>query len=252
MSDIERLPAEVEAVGYLRPVICAHCGGTGFGRPGQIFCSTACHHESRRGRQCGVDGCARKHYGHDLCHMHLARLKRTGSLVSNSDFVVVPASEPQPVVFGSNLLPPQTWLLMAEEENGCWRFTGGSTNQQGHGKAKVGGESWGVHRLTYTVFVGAIPPGYHLDHFKFPECGCIGPSCCHPEHVRPATPRENTLRGSGPTAWNAARTHCSKCGLPLSGENVYVNDKGRACKRCKVAATRRWRARKALARKVAS
>jgi hypothetical protein len=109
-----------------------------------------------------------------------------------------------------------------------------------------------MHRLTYTVFVGPIPDGLHLDHFRYPQDGCIGPSCGHPEHVRPATARENTLRGRGPTSRNLAKTHCGTCGNPLSGPNLIVVTKGRCCRFCSVTNTRAWRARQKEASEVTS
>lgn len=198
---------------------------------------------------CVVEGCSDDRYAHGLCQKHHWRKKRTGSVLSSRDFVVVPASSPRPAIYGSELLPPQVWRYIEATPNGCWRFSGTPSNSSGHALTTIGGRKWGLHRLTYTVHVGEIPPGLHLDHFKFPDEGCIGPRCCHPHHVRPASPWENTLRGRGPTALNKAKTHCSRCNRPLSGSNVYVNHKGRACKACRAAANRRCRARQAEARR---
>jgi hypothetical protein len=45
------------------------------------------------------------------------------------------------------------------------------------------------------------------------------------------TPRENTLRGIGPSAVNKCKTHC-KHGHPFSNENTYRALDGRRCKLC--------------------
>ena len=52
----------------------------------------------------------------------------------------------------------------------------------------------------------------------------------------PLTPRENTLRGVGPSALSAAKTHCAH-GHPLSGDNLLVTwshgRPARVCRECR-------------------
>lgn len=74
--------------------------------------------------------------------------------------------------------------------------------------------------------VGPIPEGMDLDHT------CRNRGCVNPEHLEPVTTQVNTLRGIGPTAENARKTHC-KHGHPLEGDNLYVDPEGkRKCRAC--------------------
>jgi hypothetical protein len=84
---------------------------------------------------------------------------------------------------------------------------------------------------------GPVPEGLELDHYRFPQDGCIGPSCARPEHVRPVTHRENVLRGRGAAAQNARKTTCLN-GHPYD----RVNRQGaRYCSTCRAAYQREWR-----------
>ena len=91
----------------------------------------------------------------------------------------------------------------------------------------IGGQLRGAHRVAYELEHGSIPDGYHIDHL------CLNHSCVRPDHMELVSQRENTLRGTGPTAVNARKTHCPK-GHPLSGDNLYIypSTGGRACRTC--------------------
>ncbi len=51
-----------------------------------------------------------------------------------------------------------------------------------------------VHILRYVAKYGAVPAGLVLDHFACDNKGCV-----NPDHVRPVSQRENTLRC--PSRW---------------------------------------------------
>lgn len=90
-----------------------------------------------------------------------------------------------------------------------------------------------AHRYVWQLSNGDLPPDAHLDHL------CRNRACCEPTHLEPVTCRENVLRGTGPTAENAAKTRCPK-GHPFSGDNLYVTlSGGRQCRECKRAEHRR-------------
>ena len=114
--------------------------------------------------------------------------------------------------------------------NGCHEWLAGR-NPTGYGKFYGVGEQY-AHRASYRLFVGSIPVGMTIDHYRYPQDGCIGPACVNPRHLRLASQRENILRSSGITADAASATHCPS-GHPYEGDNLYVNPKGhRFCREC--------------------
>ena len=131
-----------------------------------------------------------------------------------------------------------------EDGNGCHIWTG-CRSDRGYGRARADGRMQSVHRLRYEREIGPIPDGLVLDHI----CDNGAGGCCNPHHCRPATYRENTLRGDTITARALARTHCAK-GHPLTPDNLvrrYLSRGIRACASCMKArnraATRRYRQR---------
>lgn len=122
---------------------------------------------------------------------------------------------------------------------GCWLWLGGK-NSAGYGQMKHFGKMRKVHRIAYELWRGPITPGLHLDHL------CRNPACANPDHLEPVTPRENTLRGIGPSATNARATHC-KSGHPLTPDNLVRGGNSstgaRLCKQCHRTWARQARAR---------
>lgn len=147
----------------------------------------------------------------------------------------VAPGEPIPLVHGSAVLPARVWVKLRITDSGCWEWTGQRLDE--YGQVFAGGTTWYVHRLVYTVFIGDIPDRHDLDHYRWPDHGCIGPACAL--HTRPVTRRENTLRSGGFSAWNLAKEHCP-AGHPYAGDNLYINALGyRDCRICRRARKRR-------------
>jgi hypothetical protein len=71
-----------------------------------------------------------------------------------------------------------------------------------------------------------------LDHL------CRNPACVRPDHLEAVTARENTLRGIGPTAVNALKTHCVH-GHEFTPENTRMKGIRRVCRECQRAANRK-------------
>jgi hypothetical protein len=117
----------------------------------------------------------------------------------------------------------------------CWLWKG-SKNWGGYGQVNMGGKNVrSVHKVAYELFHGSVPEGLQLDHL------CRVRHCVNPAHLDAVTQRDNLLRGDGPTAKNARKTHC-KHGHELSGDNLYAGT-GRICRICKRHRERKKRAR---------
>lgn len=120
----------------------------------------------------------------------------------------------------------------------CWEWTG-YVNKEGYGHFS----GWGfglrkpenAHRFAYKIAIGDLLPGMHIDHL------CRNRRCVKPAHLEQVTPRENTLRGIGPSALNTAKRACPR-GHRFTGANLYINPRGdRECRTCRSESARRYR-----------
>lgn len=152
------------------------------------------------------------------------------------------APVPQPIVFGSPLMPARFWDNIHVTPRGCWRWT--RTKRGGYGYMSVNGKSRRLHFLTYEVFIGPRPAGLvadHLCHTNDPTCW-LGPkcphrACCHPLCIEFVTSAENAARGRH---WRAPATHCPQ-GHPYAPPHVQYDREGYAdCATCR---KRKWRER---------
>lgn len=159
-------------------------------------------------RRCGVDECANDYYCRGLCKTHYDRLRRRGD------------------VHASTPTRDERFWAKVDRSDDCWIWLAGLTHN-GYGRFTVDGKNVPAHRWSYERFVGPIPDGLVIDHL------CRTPACVNPEHLEPVTQRENALRGVGPTAANAVKTHCAQ-GHEYTPENTYVYpSRGwRMCRRC--------------------
>lgn len=109
-------------------------------------------------------------------------------------------------------------------ESGCWVCDGQAAKYptvRVPRNCSVPTGSQYLHRVSYTLFCGDIPDGLVVDH------KCCNTKCWNPAHLQAITNGENVLRGDGPAAKNARKTHC-KAGHPLAA----VDNSGR--RRCLV------------------
>lgn len=143
--------------------------------------------------------------------------------------------------------PVGRFWVKVQKTPGCWLWTA-AVSREGYGvfgAERVGGRNRFVHshRYAYELLVGPIPDGLHLDHL------CRVPRCVNPAHLEPVTPRENTLRGIGPSAKNAVKTHC-KHGHPFTPENTRIDHRtgNRSCWTCRRQISARWNARLSASR----
>ena len=128
-------------------------------------------------------------------------------------------------MMGLSTLPERIQSKISISPTGCWLWTGAHTSRR-YGSIKWKGRARGAHCIVYELLVGDVPEGRELDHL------CRERGCVNPAHLEPVSPRENTLRGSGPTANNGRMTRCHR-GHELSGENVYLWRGMRHCRACR-------------------
>lgn len=114
-------------------------------------------------------------------------------------------------------------------ETGCWEWTA-NIDPRGYGRFKVGGRKAKAYRVSYELAYGPIPEDLTIDHL------CRVRHCINPAHLEAVPMIINTLRGTGPTAINAAKTHCVR-GHEFTPENTYRASNGRGgygrgCRAC--------------------
>lgn len=139
------------------------------------------------------------------------------------------------IQFLDSRLPDRFWdKVQPCPMTGCWIWSG-ATNGGGYGQYRHDGKYQYAHRVTVSVFVGAIPSAKEIDHL------CRVPACCNPAHLEPVPRSVNVRRGRAGAvlvAGNRERwakiTHCPY-GHSYAGDNLYVSRAGtRACNACKV------------------
>ena len=118
------------------------------------------------------------------------------------------------------------WEKVKKTET-CWIWTA-YINKCGYGQIATSRcTSELAHRAAWKLLRGEIPVNLEIDHL------CRVRECVNPDHMELVTSAVNVLRGEGPPAKNARKTHCIH-GHPLSGNNLSVSKRQRWCKRCKV------------------
>ncbi len=131
--------------------------------------------------------------------------------------------------------------ISPEPMSGCWLWDGAWC--QGYSQMMIGSKKLRTakieygHRISYELFKGPIPEGYHVDH----ECKLT--CCVNPDHLQLLTPTEHQrvtlerLPVHPLTAKSQTKTHCPE-GHELTGRNliVGVTPRGtfRTCRTCRV------------------
>lgn len=125
-----------------------------------------------------------------------------------------------------------------EKTSDCWIWKG-AKHGRGYGNFFASGYVL-AHRFSYELARGPIPPGLTIDHL------CRNRLCVNPDHLEAVTMRVNLLRGVGPSAVAARKTHCPR-GHEYAGLNIYwTKDGRRKCRTCVVGLYAETRRRKRL------
>lgn len=178
-------------------------------------------------RICSEPACSRKHYARGYCSKHYMALWERGVL------------RPLPKRSAEERFWEKVDKRSARE---CWPWLGW-LDVNGYGQAqflRTLGHSALVHRFSYVLAKGPIPATLVMDHL------CRNRRCVNPDHLEAVTIATNVMRGIGPAAVAARRTHCKR-GHELVEENIYRVQGSRRCKVC-VSIRRRaryWSAREA-------
>ncbi len=131
----------------------------------------------------------------------------------------------------------QRLYSQAEQVGECLLRTG-YVRKDGYSLFSVGSRIDYAHRFAYELFASTIPEGLEVDHL------CRNRRCVNPAHLELVTSVVNTLRGEGPTAQNARKTHCPK-NHPFDTVNTYIDKRGhRYCRECERQKSRRNKARR--------
>lgn len=116
-------------------------------------------------RRCSIDGCDKPHRAKSWCIGHY-RMSKRGTLFP--------------------MAKPEIFWDFVEVTDDCWLWTGtispagyGSFSNSTHGTQIA-------HRIAYSKVHGPIPEGMFIDH------KCHVRECVNPEHLRLATPQQNS------------------------------------------------------------
>jgi HNH endonuclease len=122
------------------------------------------------GKGCRITGCTRPRFGLDLCNMHYARLRRTGT-----------TEDPK-----RNTVKERFWSKVDRKGiDECWEWTGARL-EKGYGAFSLSHtEQVRAHRFAYELLNGRIGPDQVVLH------QCDNPPCCNPFHLSAGSPQDN-------------------------------------------------------------
>lgn len=122
---------------------------------------------------------------------------------------------------------PDRFWSKVDKTDSCWLWKG-ALQSRGYGHLQIYGNAVLAHRHSYALAKGAIPKGRVIDHI------CRVRNCVNPDHLELVSPKENTMRGIGPTAINRRKTTCR-----LGHEFMVRGNGKRRCRICHAASKRK-------------
>lgn len=175
---------------------------------------------------CEIEGCERKILARGWCSTHYKRWWTTGT-----------TDEPP---FGPNRPRPFWEYVEVGEPDECWPFFKNRRTRTGRGVYHIGSKTITGARMAWELTFGPIPAGLLVLH----KCD-FGP-CCNPSHLELGDYFKNNRDAitRGRRKRRQLETHCAKGLHEWSEENVYTSPSGeRACRACRSATRKKWRAR---------
>jgi len=125
-------------------------------------------------RACAIDGCESRSRSRGWCNSHYQRWLNHGDPTAGR------ASRPRST-------PEERFWSKVDKSEGCWEWTSTKLTGErgGYGRFWFDGAQRLSHRFSYELVVGPIPDGMSIDH------ACHNRGCVRPDHLRPATHKQN-------------------------------------------------------------
>jgi hypothetical protein len=170
---------------------------------------------------CKIEGCERPHQARGWCELHYRRWRKRGDPLATS----TPTR-------ATGTTEERFWAKV-DATGDCWEW---NTEHllAGYGRFWDGKRDVYSHRFAWETLVGPVPAGLQLDHL------CRNRACCNPDHLEVVTPKINALRGEGPSAANARKTHCLNNHEFTDENTANRSDGGRRCRKCHSRRTLEW------------
>lgn len=128
--------------------------------------------------QCSVDQCQSTAVSRGWCNIHYQRWYKHGDPLAQC----APKYANPEAAFAANT---------RMNRRGCLIWTAGKSSA-GYGQISVAGRTIQAHRYAWERANGSIPAGLFIDH------KCHNPPCCNLDHLRLATPKQNTENMKAP------------------------------------------------------
>lgn len=126
-------------------------------------------------KSCSISDCAKRHLARGWCSRHYQAWQRHGD----------------PLAGGRKYTDPEEAFAARTEWRGDCLIWTGATDRLGYTSIQVAGTVQSAHRYAWEREHGPIPEGKYVDH------SCHNPSCVNVEHLRLATPQENSRNKRG-------------------------------------------------------